>query len=326
MLATLRNAFEHLLESGFPAHLFAIAGFLLAFSLVARLMSEKRAPANTFAWLLVIVLLPYVGVPLYLLIGGRKLRRILREKSHILPALPGAIAGSTNGSVCGPIATTVVAAGGLPPVSGNRVRLLSTGEDEFAALEENIRSAKSCIHITTFILSRDDTGRRIVRLLADRAREGVKVRLLLDAVGCLTSRGPLRGTPAAGRRRNRPVHAGHALHLPRLGQPAKPPQGGGVRPQDGTDGRAQPRPRIHGTRALPKRWRDLGAAIEGPAAYLLNEVFIADWCFATRQSPETLHAEIPAEAFAAVRGERTPGRRQRPRRTRATRSTRGSSR
>jgi cardiolipin synthase len=54
-----------------------------------------------------------------------------------------------------------------------------------------------------------------------------------------------------------------------------------------------------GPEPFPRRWRDLGAAIEGPAAYLLNEVFIADWCFATRQSPETLHAEIPAEAFAA---------------------------
>src|SRR5208282_2258525 len=42
----------------------------------------------------------------------------------------------------------------------------------------------------------DETGRRIVNLLAERARAGVKVRLLLDAVGCLTSRGrfvdPLR--------------------------------------------------------------------------------------------------------------------------------------
>src|SRR5471030_2329532 len=39
----------------------------------------------------------------------------------------------------------------------------------------------------TFILWRDDTGRRLVALLAERAREGLKVRLLLDAVGCLFS-------------------------------------------------------------------------------------------------------------------------------------------
>jgi cardiolipin synthase len=43
-----------------------------------------------------------------------------------------------------------------------------------------------------------------------------------------------------------------------------------------------------------KRWTDLGAMIEGPAAALLNEVFIADWCFTKRQSPDALHAETPS--------------------------------
>jgi cardiolipin synthase len=51
-----------------------------------------------------------------------------------------------------------------------------------------------------------------------------------------------------------------------------------------------------GRDSFPKRWRDLGAAIDGPAAALLNEVFIADWCFATRQPPETLHAEFSDQA------------------------------
>jgi cardiolipin synthase len=302
MLATFRNAFEHLLESGFPAHLFAIAGFLLAFSLVARLMSEKRAPANTFAWLLVIVLLPYVGVPLYLLIGGRKLRRILREKSQILPALPGGIPRSTNSTVCGPVATTVVAAGGLPPVSGNRVRLLATGEDEFAALEEHIRSARNCIHITTFILSRDETGRRLVKLLAERAREGVKVRLLLDAVGCLTSRGrfvePLR---RAGGEIGRfmPVLPFTSRGSANLRNHRKVAVFDHARALMGGRNLAR---EYMGPDPYAKRWRDLGAAIEGPAANLLNEVFIADWCFATRQSPDVLHAEIPGEAVASRGG------------------------
>jgi cardiolipin synthase len=294
MLAAVRNVFEHLLASGIPAHLFAIAGFLLAFSLVGRLMSEKRAPANTFAWLLVIVLLPYVGVPLYLLIGGRKLSRIVREKSRILPALPGSVAGLTGRKDCGPVAATVVAAGGLPPVSGNKVRLLATGEEEFAALEDQIRAARKCIHITTFILSRDETGRRIVNLLASRAREGVKVRLLLDAVGCLTSRGrfveplrkaggeigrfmpvvPFTSRGSANLRNHRKIAVfDHSIAM--------------------VGGRNLAREYM-GPEPFPRRWRDLGARIEGPAASLLNEVFIADWCFATRQSPDALHAEFPA--------------------------------
>ena len=59
-----------------PAHglvleVFYLGVFVLAVFLVARLVSEKRAPANTFAWLLGIVPIPWLGVPLYPLFGGR---------------------------------------------------------------------------------------------------------------------------------------------------------------------------------------------------------------------------------------------------------------
>ena len=43
---------------GLVLQLFSVAGFILALLLIARLMSEKRAPANTFAWLLGLLLLP----------------------------------------------------------------------------------------------------------------------------------------------------------------------------------------------------------------------------------------------------------------------------
>src|SRR5918912_1089914 len=88
MLEKLRDLREHFLSQGLWPEVLGIAGFILAFFLVARLMSEKRAPANTFAWLLIIVLVPWVGVPLYLVLGGRKLRRLAERKSRLLPVLP----------------------------------------------------------------------------------------------------------------------------------------------------------------------------------------------------------------------------------------------
>src|SRR6185369_14942340 len=51
-----------------------------------------------------------------------------------------------------------------------------------------------------------------------------------------------------------------------------------------------------------KRFADFGAVVAGPAAVLLNEIFIADWCFASRQSAAVLHAEIPVEAVSQTRG------------------------
>src|SRR5688572_1670413 len=156
MVEALRGLLEQFLDRGLLPVVFSIAGFLLAFFLVARLMSEKRAPANTFAWLLIIVLLPYVGVPLYLLFGGRKLRRIQERKSRVLPALPPHLA-SPSIFATRPVAHTVMASGAPAPVAGNRLRLLTSGEEAYAALEEGIRSAQHSIHITTFILGFDDT-------------------------------------------------------------------------------------------------------------------------------------------------------------------------
>lgn len=288
---------EHPFINAVLPHLIAIAGFLLALFLVARLMSEKRQPSNTVAWLLVIVLVPYVGVPLYLLLGGRKLRTLMARKGRLqarlsvkdrLPA--------THENF--PIAQTVMASGADAPVEGNTIRLITTGEEAYAALVENIRAARQCIHIIAFIVGRDDTGRRIVRLLAAKAKEGVKVRLLLDTVGCmfisrkflapLKEAGgevgwfmpvlpfTLRGTANLRNHRKIAIFDYHTAIV-----------GGHNLARE-----------YMGPAPYRKRWRDFGAAIHGPAATVLHEVFVADWCFATRESAEKLHAEMPPEATA----------------------------
>src|SRR3954447_21781682 len=128
MLETLRNFREQFLANSVVATLFSIAGFTLALFLVARLMSEKRAPANTFAWLLIIILVPWVGVPLYLMLGGRKLRRLAEAKKRGQPALPPSTRNPfpTSNS---PTIHAIVSAGGSAPVTGNAMHLLTTGED-----------------------------------------------------------------------------------------------------------------------------------------------------------------------------------------------------
>jgi cardiolipin synthase A/B len=301
MLETLREFREQFLANGLVATLFSIAGFTLALFLVARLMSEKRAPANTFAWLLIIVLVPWVGVPLYLLFGGRKLRRLAERKSHVRPTLPHA-AQNPFPVTASATSHTIISAGGTAPVTGNTMRLLTTGENAYAALEHHIREASSHIHITAFILGRDDTGRRIVNLLAERAREGVKVRLLLDAVGSMFSSlsfvNPIRDSGghvgrfmpvlpftsrgSANLRNHRKIAVfDHCIAI--------------------VGGHNLAREYI-GPTHLARRFQDFGAVIEGPAAALLNEVFIADWCFATRESAAALRAEIPADCVSKVHG------------------------
>jgi cardiolipin synthase A/B len=302
MVEHLRDFSDSYLPNGVLASLLTFAGFVLAVFLVARLMSEKRAPANTFAWLLIIILVPWVGVPLYLLLGGRKLRRLAERKSRLRPTLPTGTRQPFP-RTSSPIVHTTVSAGATPPVGGNSIRFITNGEDAYNALEQHIRNAQSTIHINSFILGRDDTGRRLVKLLAARAAEGIRVRLLLDSVGSMFSRGlfvnpirkagghvgkfmpvlPFTSRGSANLRNHRKIAVfdhctaivgGHNLAREYMGP-------------------------TH----FARRWQDFGAIIQGPAAALLNEVFIADWCFATRDSAKDLHAEIAPECLSEARGE-----------------------
>ena len=91
-------------------------------------MREKKAPANTFAWLLVIILIPYVGVPLFLLFGGRKLRRLAKLKSRSSsPSFPvcSSILRSMPRGLS--LTATMTSAGASPPVAGNELQLLKDG-------------------------------------------------------------------------------------------------------------------------------------------------------------------------------------------------------
>lgn len=282
-------------STSLTTHLLTVGGFVLAVFAIARLVSEKRPPSNTLAWILGIVLIPYVGVPLYLMFGGRKLRRLARRKRPVVLSLPG-IPPVDPAITCLPTAHTLTSIGAGAPAGGNSVRLITNGEQAFTELETLINNARHSIHIATFILGRDDTGRRIVNLLAKRAREGVKVRLQLDALGCLfSSRGfvdvirraggevvrfmpviPLSGRSSANLRNHRKI-AVFDQHTAIVG-------GHNLAHE------------YMGAQHLKKRWNDFGAVITGPAAALLNEVFLADWAFASRQPIDTLHAELDPDA------------------------------
>jgi len=67
-------------------------------------------------------------------------------------------------------------------ISGNSVEVLENGAF-FDVLLQRIRNAKRSVHFETFLWKDGMLGRRVAAALAERAREGVKVRVLLDATG-----------------------------------------------------------------------------------------------------------------------------------------------
>jgi cardiolipin synthase len=161
---------------------------------------------------------------------------------------------------------------------GNRVTLYENGRAGLAAMLSAIQGAKRYIHLETYILRSDITGRRFLGALTERARAGVAIRLLYDAVG---SRGidPLRLEPlrraggdvvpynpllglypsAAPRRRD------HRKILTVDGQVAFT---GGLNIADEYD---------HGPESGENEWRDAHVQLEGPAVRDLEAVFLESW-------------------------------------------------
>lgn len=153
-------------------HLLVSAIALLVYVLTTRARQERRAPTSAIAWVLGLALVPYVMLPLYLLFGQRK--------------LPPAFTPRAGAVLEGPHwAAELIESFGLAPPALAQVRLHADGDQALAALWETIERAQRRLDISTFIIANDAVGCEIVSRLARRAREGVKVRLLLDGFGAV---------------------------------------------------------------------------------------------------------------------------------------------
>lgn len=258
-------------------HFLPTLGFLLAVVLFNHILRERRPPSSTIAWLLAIVFFPYAGVPLYIIFGGRKMRRMSAEKV-MAPGERHAIHGHNAGD--GHVEAADDSA--LFPLShGNRVQLLTTGEAAFHELMETIGNARHSIYITTFILGSDETGRAIIDLLTRKAREGIEVRLLLDALGShAVRRGFLDGFHAAG---GQSAFFMPMLHIPFRGRANLRNHRKMVIVDHAMaiTGGMNFAHEYMGEKRDEHRWHDLSISLEGPVVDDLLTVFRSDWTFTT---------------------------------------------
>ena len=258
------------------AHLASVVTTVLVISFLARILHDKRPQGSTLAWLLAVIAIPYVGIPLYLLIGPRKQ---LRARKRIY-----ADKEESARSIEPDVARLLCADGIRVPKEGNDVKLLETGEAAFAALLECIREAKSSIRISTFILADDATGRAITDALAERARAGVQVHLLIDGFFAFrASRRRLADLRKAG------AHV--EVFAPIVHVPFR--SSGNLRNHrksavfDGKSaivGGMNIAEEYMGATPLATRWCDLCALVRGPAVADIADVFCSDWEFATNES------------------------------------------
>ncbi len=165
-------------------HVGLMLGFLFAVVLIAHVLTQKRPPSGTIAWLLAILLIPYIGVPLYLLLGGRKTRKTAERKGKLDIKLLGLPLPDNT-----PFTDRLLQTYNVPPASaGNTVEFCTTGVLTWKKLIGMIEQARHSIFISTFLFHTDSVGREILGLLTKKAAGGVNVRLLMDGVGSLHTR------------------------------------------------------------------------------------------------------------------------------------------
>ncbi|HVJ69355.1 MAG TPA: cardiolipin synthase [Caulifigura sp.] len=179
----------------------AILGLLFGYGLTLVLirwviLTRRRQPASTVAWILAIVLLPYFGGLLFLFFGinrveRRKRRRRAARKTMTgkMPALiPLSLEHEPLKSFPEPVHRMVKLAARLDDslVTGdNTIEVFNDTNIILRRIEEAIIAAKHSIHLEYYIWRPDKTGIRLRDLLIKKAREGVKVRFLYDGLGSI---------------------------------------------------------------------------------------------------------------------------------------------
>lgn len=176
---------------------------------------------------------------------------------------------------------------GPPIVGGNRVRALKNGDAIFASMLEAIRGAERTIAFETFIYWSGEIAREFAAALAERASSGVRVKVLLDAIGAGPMDRSLIGRMEAAGVDVELYHPPALKHLARLNHrthrkllivDGRVGFTGGVGIADEWRGDARG----------PEEWRDTHFRVEGPVVAHLQSAFMDNWL---KTHSEVLHQE-----------------------------------
>jgi cardiolipin synthase len=292
--------------------LVALAELVIILLVVPWVLLTKKDATAALAWCLIVVFVPFLGALLFWAFGYNYVRRLRRKRQHRAafrrehpPRTPFAGRASDDDdqeSSDPDLARLARKVRAFPMTQGNHVTLYHDTRQAYEALLETIAQARHHVHLEFYIFRSDATGRRLAELLMQKAKEGVEVRLLYDAMGCVRTRqamfrdlrqaggkvaaflpiNPLRSYIQVNLRNHRKI----VVVDGRVGFT------GGMNVGD----------EYLGKDPYFGYWRDQFVRVEGPAVNGLQRVFVEDWDFAVGEALESdsYFPELPPMGIAAV--------------------------
>lgn len=262
---------------------------------ISRAVLRAHGVSTTLAWIFAVLALPIVGAAMYFFFAvpyvGPAVRRKRLATGRLRAEVKQQDALSRVSEEEFSLLRLAYGVTGLLPSRGNAVELLVRDERAFERIEEALRGAKRSIWAQYFIVRNDQTGTRFLELLAQKAREGLDVRLLYDGLG---SRGlDVRTVSEAGVRAQvffplNPLGRRFSFNL-RNHRKMVVVDGqlgftGGMNVGDEYSGRSRRKGKQH--------FLDSHLALRGPSVGDLAQTFAEDWYFAT--GAELARPERPA--------------------------------
>jgi len=288
MFETLQSAWHDFRSIPHLKLYLTLAWILYLVPLCGWIVLQKREPAATISWVLSLALLPYLGYLIYFLLGPQKIKRQRLRRHVSRSGMDAYTADSGLGPDSTELGVLARAITGLPATATNSARLLVDGAATYDAIIEAIGQARDHVHLEYYIYEPDQTGTRVRDALVERARAGVKVRLLLDAVGSASVRErflqplleaggevawfhPTRLRPFARPWLNLRTHRKIVVVDGRIAFT------GGLNISDVQDERLHKMP-----------YRDLHLQLEGEVVRGIQVVFVEDWTYASGQGRRQL--------------------------------------
>lgn len=182
------------IDSNYIAAAIIVGNIILAITVI---FLERKNASSAWAWLLILYFLPLIGFLLYLLLGRQLRKKHLfrwegRKNIGIDKLISYQIEAVKNGKLdyrihhveeYNQLIYMNLTSSNAVLTQDNDVAIFTDGTDKFEALIEDIQNAKEHIHIQYYIFKLDNLGTRILKALIERAKHGVKVRILYDEMG-----------------------------------------------------------------------------------------------------------------------------------------------